>query len=280
MTPVMKPFSSILYVCATSTSYCLIFSSRSLKYDWYFSAESALWRRESMAEFHCNEIPSRYNNFVLQQQDSRPFCPREIWLWCLLMKRVTQLSETPFWATDDAKFCIISLIGGKRRSVSCFIYFKRSSSCCGLIFCWSVATASRERVSPLCRRVRVERTTPCFLKFPYMVLFHQGLGKNIKLQRKNVITGERCHIKSQINANDHSKTEALIVLWRREAAKFRWNQYFEKSYVSWNISLLGKLLRLQSIVFLYHVRPVDQQAFYRIHVYPSCPRSNHKVEVT
>jgi hypothetical protein len=78
------------------------------------------------------------------------------------MKRATQLSETGFWAIDDAKFRIISCVGGRRRSVISSICFTSSLSCCGASLCCVVACSSRERVLARYLRVKVERTTPCF----------------------------------------------------------------------------------------------------------------------
>lgn len=78
------------------------------------------------------------------------------------MKRVTQLSLTGSGATDDAKFLIISLVGGIWRAVSSSIYLTSSSSCCGVSFCCAIACSLRERVSPLYVRVNVDCTTLCF----------------------------------------------------------------------------------------------------------------------
>jgi hypothetical protein len=79
------------------------------------------------------------------------------------MKRVTQLSLTGSLATADAKFAIISLVGGIWRAVSSSIYFTSSSSCCGVSFCCAIACSLRDRVSRRYVRVNVERTTPCFV---------------------------------------------------------------------------------------------------------------------
>jgi hypothetical protein len=47
----------------------------------------------------------------------------------LLMKRVTQLSETSLPTKDDAKLRIIVLVGGVRLSVSVLMYRTSSVSC-------------------------------------------------------------------------------------------------------------------------------------------------------
>jgi hypothetical protein len=90
-----------------------------------------------------------------------------------LMKRVTQLSETGSWATAEAKFRIISLVGGTRRAVSSSMYFTSSASCCRVSFCCATACSSRERVSPRHLRVNVERTTPCL-----SAIFDQGISSS------------------------------------------------------------------------------------------------------
>jgi hypothetical protein len=61
------------------------------------------------------------------------------WTLCGLMKRVTQLSLTGSLAIVEAKFRIISRVGGIRRSVSVFVYRTSSCSCCRLSFCWFIA---------------------------------------------------------------------------------------------------------------------------------------------
>src|SRR5690242_7007152 len=52
ITPIKKPFSSILYVFEGSTSYWLTLSTRRSKYSLYFASESALWRTASMPAVH------------------------------------------------------------------------------------------------------------------------------------------------------------------------------------------------------------------------------------
>src|SRR5690349_19544919 len=51
-TPIMKPFSSILYIWRCSILYSFILSCNSRKYCVYLSPESAWWRTRSIPELH------------------------------------------------------------------------------------------------------------------------------------------------------------------------------------------------------------------------------------
>lgn len=59
ITPIRKPFSSILYKCWGCILYSLIFSSRSWKNSRYLSSESALCRSRSIPAVQCDSISFR-----------------------------------------------------------------------------------------------------------------------------------------------------------------------------------------------------------------------------
>jgi hypothetical protein len=92
-TPIMKPFSSISYVLHSSTSCCFILECSSSNHSLYLCFESAAWRVRSIEVVH---LETRLVVFLFK-------------------KRVTHESLTGVAAIFDAKFLIISLVGGSAR---------------------------------------------------------------------------------------------------------------------------------------------------------------------
>jgi hypothetical protein len=76
------------------------------------------------------------------------------------MNWVTQLSLTGSFAICDAKFCIISRVGGRCLSESFLIYCTSDSSCSTLSFCWLADLVARDTWKALHLRANVVRLTP------------------------------------------------------------------------------------------------------------------------
>ncbi|KAF2690925.1 hypothetical protein K458DRAFT_455130 [Lentithecium fluviatile CBS 122367] len=127
--PIKNPFSSILYVCRLSISYCSILRLRSSKYSVYLKAESALKRLRSRPNAQCKTISSL----------------------CRATKRSTQFLPHGFWAIWDAKFRIIGREGGSPRSQRSFIYF---ISCFSCVVLSSLSFYTLEAQVPCTRRWR------------------------------------------------------------------------------------------------------------------------------
>jgi hypothetical protein len=117
-----------------------------LKYSLYFSYESALCRLLSIPVLHLGE---------------RVFL-------CLFKNCETQDFPTSFFATTEAKFCIMALVGGRPLLVKSLLYLTSSSSCCVLRFFRSCAASTHVLHLPWCLLLRVDSSTPNLSQLPHI----------------------------------------------------------------------------------------------------------------
>jgi hypothetical protein len=79
---------------------------------------------------------------------------------CLFKIRETQEFPTSFYATTEAKFCIMALVVGRPLLVKFLMYLTSSSSCCVLRFFHSCAASTRVLRLSWCLLLRVDSSTP------------------------------------------------------------------------------------------------------------------------